>query len=404
MANKGGKEAYSRSANAPIKGYMYQFDKTILELISALDDEIIIIEGAEDIDRTRPGVYEAVQCKYLEAQTFSLPRIRDAVAAMLVDSVKNDTRRYQLYIHSGDLSKFRASLDLEALKECLTKKPTNKPPVYLFAEYSDAQLTSFADRLTITPGESYDRQMEQVTSVLMAEFSCAAEDCRDLFYPKALAVVCATAIKTSESNRRISKKDFINEVNKRLLMYTRWHAEQVGLDRFVSALTRRIKAARAIDPTTERLLVIDGIPLTSLQDAITIAVRLGRNSYKPGSLRTATPWTVVFYGDDTQVVNLKRALLSDGIIINDGFEHILFQADHFNNSPIINTKKRSCVVSQASYTLRIISYKTYVGQQNYLLKANSVFSVGDKTIPGSEDRTFYLTSLPVERILEVLGV
>ncbi len=53
-----------REATATIKGYHYQFDKTILEILSAADDEQVVVEGLEDVDLESPSLLRSIQCKY----------------------------------------------------------------------------------------------------------------------------------------------------------------------------------------------------------------------------------------------------------------------------------------------------------------------------------------------------
>lgn len=55
----------SRSATNTIKGYFYQFDNTILEILNKSDDSAhIVIEGVEDIDVETEYEKLAIQCKY----------------------------------------------------------------------------------------------------------------------------------------------------------------------------------------------------------------------------------------------------------------------------------------------------------------------------------------------------
>jgi hypothetical protein len=392
-----------RTAGPAIRGYMYQFDKTIIELLAADSETVITIEGSEDYDRASRGMYESVQCKYLQAQKFSLPLIRDAIMPMLADSTKNCDHWYKLYIHCGDMSNFTPKLDIDELKKCLTKKPKGRPPVHLFAKYSEVQLSGFSARLTLEEGESYDRQKQEVMDALMREFKCTEADCQDLFFPASRDAIAELAIKTSVSDRSISKAEFINRTNRRHCMYTRWHAQQVGQDKFIAAMTRRVKAARAVLAIKERLLVIRYREANCLPDCARLVIGLGKNSYGPGSIRTSRPWTVVVDAKDSEIVDLKRALLSEGVIFNDGSEHLLFQASQFDDPPVINTKNRGSRIDRASYYLRVVSYSTYVSQQTLLRRPDHVFSIG-RTIPGFENRTYYLTGLPVERILEMLGI
>ena len=57
----------SRAADAPIKGYFYQFDHTIIQILSASHmDAEVVVEGIEDIDLEDNGVQTFIQCKYYE--------------------------------------------------------------------------------------------------------------------------------------------------------------------------------------------------------------------------------------------------------------------------------------------------------------------------------------------------
>jgi hypothetical protein len=59
----------SRVAQAPIAGFLYQFNRTILELLHGADTDSVTIEGVvEDIDIHNAMGLEAVQCKYHEAE------------------------------------------------------------------------------------------------------------------------------------------------------------------------------------------------------------------------------------------------------------------------------------------------------------------------------------------------
>ena len=54
-----------RSATNTIKGYFYQFDKSILEILEQSNEtNIVTIEGVEDIDIENSDEIQFVQCKY----------------------------------------------------------------------------------------------------------------------------------------------------------------------------------------------------------------------------------------------------------------------------------------------------------------------------------------------------
>ena len=61
-----------RAANATIKGYLYQFDYSLLKILeSENDDDIFIIEGSEDIDIYDTDTSVHVQCKYYEGTEYN---------------------------------------------------------------------------------------------------------------------------------------------------------------------------------------------------------------------------------------------------------------------------------------------------------------------------------------------
>jgi hypothetical protein len=59
-----------RTADSTIKGFLYQFNKTLLEITQTEDDETITVEGlVEDIDIYHTdGTLKAIQCKYHESK------------------------------------------------------------------------------------------------------------------------------------------------------------------------------------------------------------------------------------------------------------------------------------------------------------------------------------------------
>jgi hypothetical protein len=394
--------SYDRTAGHSIRGYKYQFDKTIIELIEADNCAQITVEGIEDYDIASSDATESVQVKYLAAQSFSLAVIRSAVIPMLADSVSNLERRYRLYIYCGDLSNFASKVDLQSLKECLTIRHTGKQPTKLFEAYTPDQLESFSIRLTLEQGKLYEDQKKEALGILMKEFKCSEEDCRDLFLPAARDAVSEIAIKFELFERSLSKKEFIRIINRRHLMYTRWHAKHVGEDRFVAAIRKRVKAVKAASSIKQRLLIVSYNDL-GFDGILELTTRLSR-SYTNRSLTNARPWTVVVDANTPETTRLKAELLRAGVKINDGWEHLSFTPEHFNDDPIINRKNRTNIIERSSYSLRIISLGTYVAHQSKITKPDHVFSASDETIPGFEDKTFFLVRLPTERIYEVTEV
>ena len=69
-----------RNAVSTLKGYFYQFDFSILQLLSlASMTDKVTIEGIEDVDITTIDNKLAIQCKYYEGTEYNHSEISEAI-------------------------------------------------------------------------------------------------------------------------------------------------------------------------------------------------------------------------------------------------------------------------------------------------------------------------------------
>lgn len=173
-----------RSADASIAGYLYQFDKSILEVLRAPEDATVVLEGYEDIDLRNPGNVVAIQCKYHEAGTFSLKKIREPLLAMVESFAAGHKWQYRLYGHYGQQSDdIPERLDLTELKEALTKKGKDGTVRY-HEKFSAQALEAFLDNFVIIAGPSRAKQREAVLADLRNALGGSDADAGDLHYSK----------------------------------------------------------------------------------------------------------------------------------------------------------------------------------------------------------------------------
>lgn len=73
-----------RNAVSTILGYFYQFDRSILTLLSLTSyDDCVAIECIEDVDVYTATEVTAVQCKYYEKSEYNHSIIKPAIMFML---------------------------------------------------------------------------------------------------------------------------------------------------------------------------------------------------------------------------------------------------------------------------------------------------------------------------------
>ena len=89
--------ARSRAAVDTIKGYYYQFDYFILQLISLVNEtDTVTIEGIEDVDVFEEKEIVAVQCKYYEKTEYNHSIIAKPIRLMLKDYVNRTPEKRKI--------------------------------------------------------------------------------------------------------------------------------------------------------------------------------------------------------------------------------------------------------------------------------------------------------------------
>ena len=288
-----------RSANATIKGYFYQFDHTIVRLLEATTPQAsVVVEGIEDIDLNDGNESIFVQCKYYEGSEYNHSVIKDAVIQMLrhfyMAGCPNDIFKYRLYGHYKDgQSKLPADFDIAFLKKnFLTyehKKITCK--VHQELGISDAQLATFRTLLEVDlKALSYEDQQGKIIKLLVTQIpSCKADDAEVFYYPNAINVIQALAIRADANDREITKEKFVSDINRKDVVFNLWLKQKFGDDYYAKSIKRKyFKFSSTKVPKASRIFVIDINDEFELSKAVTLLAKIG-NSYSHVAYATAGP-------------------------------------------------------------------------------------------------------------------
>lgn len=397
-----------RSAHASIRGYCYQFDRTILEILAADPDTEVLVEGLEDVDLLGPSRNSAIQVKYWASKKYSTPRsIHEPVELMLDAYSKGTDHDFILHVHFGQESYPPETLTLDDLRACLTRK-TTKGGIQIhrdYENYTENTLEGFTTRLKIRSGEDFETQNSSVRKHLGRYLAASELDVNDLYYAAALAHIQSLAMNPDVDNRKINRTDFLARINNRHALYTRWHTETVGADRYATGLARHLKQLKVLTPSKHKALVVSiGHDEAETQ---ALACRLAVSEYGPGKIHTTKPWTLVIDGTDDQVRRVKLAVLKHGVGINDGYETIEFQTGAFDNPPVINRRGGGDVIKLASYSLRIISmasFRNFIKDGNNFGVILALQGLDDELCrAGSSDVPIFYQGLSIEHIHKVIG-
>jgi hypothetical protein len=397
-----------RAAGPSIRGYAYQFDKTTLAILDLDDGGEVVVEGIEDVDVLGPGGAQAIQCKYHAGSRFSLPAIRKPLLAMLKGYASGKIWKFQLYAHFPDHENVPATLTVPELKQALTEKKRDGTIICHHSHYKAAILQGFVDHLRIKAGPKFNDQQDQVRDALATALSCSNEDVADLHYGNSVALIMDVAMRTDEDSRRVTREAFLVALDKRLTMYTRWHRELLGRERYLKAVGKKIKDLGLTRSTARRTVVLGAAELAATTEATSVVdliEALWRVGYGPGYLHTAKPWTVVLDADPDIVADIKRDLIDRQITIHDGYEHLSFSPHAFDRPPMVSRKGGKVI--EVSYEIRMISLQTFVAHSGTLTDPTVLLAFHnhspDLDLDGATPRRLDVAGAGLEEIGLLLG-
>ncbi|MCI7472085.1 MAG: DUF4297 domain-containing protein [Clostridiales bacterium] len=256
-----------RQADSTIKGYLYQFNKSIYEILQSKDDEIVTLEGViEDIDIQSPTSLTTIQCKYHEDKKYQISSVVAPILEMLCHycecSVLGKSVSYILYayyeenVDTVSLKSFSDFLESTNDKEILVKyfhriytiadseilKIANKPQkskddkdkILAYYKINRNKLVLRTDILefwkcfTYIPAEQFDALQEKIIQSFAELVS--VDTAEALYYPNAFSLVATISAKPNKDDRNITKVELLDYLStQKSVLLTKWTLE--ALDR-----------------------------------------------------------------------------------------------------------------------------------------------------------------------------
>lgn len=340
-----------RAAIDTIRGYFYQFDYSIASLLELADEnDTVVIEGVEDIDIRYASEETAVQCKYYAKTEYNHSVIAEPIRLMLdhFKDVKAGTKpqlNYKLrgYYKSGQ-SKLSSPIDIQFLKDnFLTYTRTEsvsgvntkvKHLHHVDIGLDDKDLTKFLALLEIDiNAKEFEKQYSDLIVKFKSQFTCSLFMAESLFYNNALGVIRKLSTEPIYEDRRISKKEFLKKIDTGKILFNEWFIKLKGEKAHFNNLRKEHFGSLNI-LFKERFFLFDvsvrSYSRSELKEILALAIRnYAKIINQPNPF---CPYVYLHGIASLELVELKRDLIDDGIIINDGFD---FEGASFNPSSVL---------------------------------------------------------------------
>ena len=337
-----------RNAVSTLKGYFYQFDFSILQLLSlASMTDKVTIEGIEDVDITTIDNKLAIQCKYYEGTEYNHSEISEAIKFLLMDFAERKNNgskkiKYMLYgYYSKGKEKLPDVIDVSFLKsKFLThrrkEKNTDKFVIvkeYELLELTDKDLEEFLELVKIDiNAKRLEQQLEDIYEKIRTIFECTAFEAEHYYYNSALKIIKNISIHKEISEREISKRDFLSEIDNREILFNQWFYLYRTQKEIFRKIRKEFFTALNIAPF-ERFFLLDvdqrDFDIVVIKDLIYLIIKKWAKCMQ----REPHPFCPYLYLHNIsyeQLAVLKNELYKENVNFSDGFPFL--GADFYANT------------------------------------------------------------------------
>ena len=360
-----------READHTIKGFLYQFNKTLNVILNSNNKDEIQIEGIiEDIDVKKNNLTNAIQCKYHESKDrFNLSDIYKPILQMLCHFNENSNAniKYILYaffqneevgvknlskmqieqiISTGNfdyISKYVSKIkppkdqNIKVLLEKPTKTSGEKSQIKEYYGSTELELVVdidkfLRDHFTFEIGLSYEKLMKDTKKLLIGE-GFSFDDVNDLFYPNAIQNIAEYSIISEAEKRKTSKEkllDYLRE-NKKTAM-TRWTSDLLTRKELLKIRRNQLISSLNINSRL-RYFIIDPNIIGNFDGEFILFVKDYLEKYNSKiKLHTETP-CFILKSDVNRLSEYHKRFVSRDIPIITGFIGNTFYFKEFNKVP-----------------------------------------------------------------------
>lgn len=362
-----------RSADYTIQGFLYQFNKTLLEILASPDDSIIMVEGIiEDIEVAADDIIKVIQCKYHETnKVFTLSAIYEPLLQMMQHFHQNSNGKvnYVLFAHFPNLKEI--TITKENLNEVLTSKDRSLN-TYVTALKNKVNLDAFLCKFKSEVGPAFADIVAQVCAQMKAH-GISDTDIETLAYPNAIQIIANLSIKHDAALRSITKKELLGTLQHvKSTAITHWTLSLKTRKAILMARRKQLKPNLATN-TRLRYFLLHAQSLKDFDSQIVLFIKAYLDKYHCKSAHISTP---IFCLNTSEEVfkAIELRLVQKDIALNDGVVADVFNETLFFRDPIVSKEKRE-------FALRILRW-----EPNGILlnkrKADDLFVLGDGEYAG----------------------
>lgn len=362
-----------------IKGFSYQMNKVILELLKSDENKAINIEQIQDIDSAE----FVIQVKYRETQDYTDIKVREPILQLIEEFQKYPDKEYKLYCHFKNKTEAVEKIDIERLNLILklikttakSSKKTKEINRRIESLKNNVKI-SFIKKFELIFSPKFQKQSEQVIEKCIE--SSLAYDRKDANFSYASMVDYLTNIIIQNPEKQIKKRtctkreltSYLGD-GRRLITDSFLRESQGKTVHFNFVKERFVKFRK----NQENLLIIGDVKIDNSISLEKLTLNILEKYYQKAT-HDIKPLTIVF--SDENIESIKKYLIENEVIFNDGYENIKFSDNLFFKPAISNRKclsngKATESLEDISYKLRIVSYSNFIKIEKHEIVPHMIY-------------------------------
>lgn len=395
----------SRSAEYAIRGFLYQFNKSLLAILQSGAGEEITLEGiVEDVEVRSQSGLTAIQCKYHEtADSFTPSKVFEPILQMMVHFHRNQKAsvQYILFGHHPGLDAAPSQSELRGYAKSALKSKNVALQTMISLLPQGFSVDAFLARFSLVVGPGLDALCDQVC-VALKENGIPEGDIETLAYPNAIHIVATLSSKTSEAERKITKTSLLGHLLAiRRTAISRWTMALKSRKKLLDARRKQLKPHLSINSRL-RCFLIDFDQLGVGVNEFVSFVRdyLSKYHFKPA--HNLTP-VFCLSSSPTTPAEITHLLFEKGIKVADGYVAGHFEQSELLREPICAGRRNDF---RREFHLRLIRWQDH----GHLLdshKFDDLFVIGEMEIESLKTDGWEIEQIAVGSITElkfVMGV
>lgn len=312
-----------------IKGFLYQFDKSIIELLSVEESQEIFIEHTQDINYQN----YVLQIKHKETSKYSNSKIREPIIKLL-EIYNNDTsKKFCLYAYFKDKTPAKISYStIEDLKKILKYQDKGKTEK-LYEKYNDVVLLGFIKNFELIFSEDYTNQFKKTIELIRKKWNID-DEVAVVYHSLIRNYLMNLAIKSDKSERYLTFRQLQTFISTcKNVTFDEIYVQIMGREKYIKTIKKQFFTFKSANINKyERLIIIECDYNENETEIRKLIEAVSHKFYRVN--KSPAPY-IVFRNLNHQVlISVKQGLLDDDILFSDGtyFDGDKFRIDRIKSA------------------------------------------------------------------------